>query len=84
MKKEADYFEGVELELIFIGKRLRDAIKLEALMTEADIDYAVETDQYTGGFIFKTMRVGAFFYVLPEVREEAVAVMVENGYAPVR
>ena len=84
MKKEADYFEGVELELIFIGKRLRDAIKLESLLTEAGIDYAVETDQYAGGVIFKTMRVGAFFYVLPEVREKAVAVMVENGYAPVR
>ncbi len=82
MKKDADYFEGVEPELIFVAKRLRDAIGLEAALTEAGIDYAVETDQYEGGVIFKSMRVGAFFYVRPESRERAVAVMLENGYVP--
>ena len=84
MKREADYFEGVELELIFIAKRLRDAISLEAVLTGAGIDYAVETDRYPGGVIFKSMRVGAFFYVLPEVRERAAALMLENGYLPVK
>jgi hypothetical protein len=83
MKRDADYFGDVELELIFIAKRLRDAIRLESLLTEAGIDYAVETDQYAGGVIFKTMRVGAFFYVLPEVREKAITVIVENGFVPV-
>jgi hypothetical protein len=84
MKREADYFEDVELDLIFIAKRLRDALKLESLLTEAGIDYAVETDRYAGGVIFKTMRVGAFFYVLPEVRDRAATVMSENGYVPVK
>jgi hypothetical protein len=27
--------------------------------------------------------VGAFFYVRPEAREQAVALMIENGYEPV-
>jgi hypothetical protein len=84
MKKEADYFEGVEAELIFVAKRLRDAISLESVLTAAGVDYAVEPDQYQGGVIFKTMRVGAFFYVRPESRESAVAVMLQNGYVPVK
>jgi hypothetical protein len=82
MKKDADYFEGVEPELIFIAKRLRDAVSLESVLTSAGIDYAVEPDQYPGGIVFRSMRVGAFFYVRPESREKAVAVMLENGYVP--
>jgi hypothetical protein len=84
MKRDADYFEGVEPQLIFVAKRLRDAISLEGVLTGAGVDYAVEPDQYEGGMIFKTMRVGAFFYVRPELREQAVAVMLENGYVPVQ
>ena len=83
MKRDADYFEGVEPELIFVAKRLRDATSLEGVLTGAGIDYAVEPDQYEGGVIFKSLRVGAFFYVRPELREQAVAVMLENGYVPV-
>jgi hypothetical protein len=84
MKREADYFEGVEAELIFVAKRLRDAVSLEAVLTGAGIDYAVETDEYEGGMIFRSTRVGAFFYVRPESRESAVAVMLENGYVPLK
>ena len=84
MKRDADYFEGVEPELIFVAKRLRDAISLESLLTGAGIDYAVEPDRYEGGIIFKSLRVGAFFYVRPEMREQAVAVMLENGYVPAK
>jgi hypothetical protein len=84
MKREADYFEGVEPELIFIAKRLRDAISLEAALTAAGVDYAVEPDEYEGGMIFRTRRVGAFFYVRPEARESAVAVMLEKGYVPLK
>jgi hypothetical protein len=84
MKKEADYFEGVEPELIFVAKRLADAISLESVLTGAGIDYAVEPDQYPGGIIFKSMRVGAFFYVRPEIRDKAETVMLENGYVPTK
>lgn len=82
MKKEADYFDGAEPDLIFIARRLRDALRLEELLTAAGVDYGVETDEYLGGMIFKSKRVGAFFYVRPEFRESAVAVMLENGYVP--
>jgi hypothetical protein len=84
MKKEADYFDGVEPVLIFIARRLRDAVQLESLLTGAGVDYGVEPDEYEGGVIFKSMRVGAFFYVRPELREVAVAVMERHGYVAVK
>ncbi len=84
MKREADFFEGVEPELIYVAKRLRDAIALEGVLTGAGIDYAVEPDEYQGGTIFRSTRVGAFFYVRPESRESAVAVMLANGYVPTK
>jgi hypothetical protein len=84
MKRDADYFADTEPELIFVAKRLRDAVSLESLLAGAGVDYAVEADEYEGGLIFKSMRVGAFFYVRPETRERAVALMVENGYVPAK
>lgn len=84
MKKEADFFDGVEPDLIFIAKRLADATQLEELLTVASVDYAVEADEYQGGIIFKTARVGAFFYVRPETRARAVEVMLEHGYVPAK
>ncbi|HWF10225.1 MAG TPA: hypothetical protein VG297_17280 [Bryobacteraceae bacterium] len=84
MKKDADHFDGVEPELIFVAKRLNEAIQLESVLDNAGVDYAVEPDQYPGGIIFKSMRTGAFFYVRPEAREAAVAAMLQRGYVPVQ
>ena len=61
MKKDADYFEGVEPDLIFVAKRLRDAISLESVLTGAGIDYAVEPDHYEGGVIFRIDARGRVF-----------------------
>jgi hypothetical protein len=83
MKRDPDYFAGTERELVFIAKRLREALNLEELLTGAGVDYAVETDEYHGGVVLKSVRMGAFFYVRPEVREQAVTLMLENGYVPV-
>jgi hypothetical protein len=82
MKRDATFFEGTEPELIFVAKRLRDAVSLESVLSDAGIDYAVEADEYAGGLLFRTMRVGAFFYVRPESRERALALMLASGYVP--
>lgn len=82
MKQEASSFEGKEAVLIYIAKRLRDALRLEGLLTEAGLDYVVEADEYRGGMIFHTVRTGAFFYVLPEGVGAAHEVMQRNGYKP--
>lgn len=82
MKKDAEYFEGREPQLIYIAKKLKDAVRLESILSEAGIDFGVETDEYHGGVIFRRTRVGAFFYVLPEFRESAVEVMRQNRFVP--
>lgn len=82
MKQEPAYFDGVEPDLIFVAKRLRDAIALETLFNDSGVDYGVEADEYTGGVVFKSSRVGAFFYVRPEFRDSAVNVLLANGYVP--
>jgi hypothetical protein len=82
MKQDASFFEGKEPVLIYIGKKLREALRLEGLLAEAGIDYGVEADEYSGGVVFKSIRTGAFFYVLPETVEPAHAVMLKNGFKP--
>jgi hypothetical protein len=80
MKRDADFFGEGRAELVYIAKRLRDATRLESILTAAGVDYGVEADTYRGGIVFQTERVGAFFYVLPEAVAMTYRVMRENGY----
>lgn len=82
MKQEPTFFDGKEAVLIYIAKRLRDALRLESLLTSAGLDYTVEADEYRGGTIFRTVRTGAFFYVLPDSAGAAREIMQRNGYKP--
>jgi hypothetical protein len=82
MKRDADFFSEGRAELVYIAKRLRDAKRLESILTAAGVDYGVEADTYRGGIVFQTERVGAFFYVLPEALEMTYRVMRENRYKP--
>lgn len=80
MRREPDFFEDREMDLIYIARKLKEALRLETALTESGVDYAVETDKYSGGVIFRSERVGAFFYVLPESADEARRIMQENGF----
>ncbi|MCW5983278.1 MAG: hypothetical protein KIT09_34625 [Bryobacteraceae bacterium] len=83
MRREPDFFgEGEELELLYVAKRLKEAMALEQTLTENLVDYLVEPDAYTGGVIFRTERIGAFFYVLPGDLDRARAILTRNGYKP--
>jgi hypothetical protein len=82
MRKDHDFFQDREVELVYIAKRLSEAKKLEELLTSASVDYLVETDQYFGGFIFQRVRIGAFFYVQRDAAGPARQVLLESGYRP--
>lgn len=82
MRRDAEFFDDRELDLIYIGKRLSDAKALEEVLTEAGWDYYVEPDEYRGGFLFAAKRTGAFFYVLLEKAPEARTFMAARGYKP--
>ncbi len=82
MRREPDFFEDQDLNLIYIAKRLKDALRLEQVLTEAGFDYLVETDTYTGGVVFRSERVGAFFYVAPEREAAARETMIGAKFKP--
>jgi hypothetical protein len=82
MRQEASFFEGKDPVLVYIAKRLNEALRLEAVFSTAGVDYGVEADEYRGGYIFRRVRMGAFFYVLPDAAEAARRVLLENGYRP--
>jgi len=82
MRQEASFFEGKEPVLVYIAKRLSDALRLESIFSNAGVDYGVEADEYRGGFMFQRVRTGAFFYVLPEEAGKARQVMQDNRYKP--
>jgi hypothetical protein len=80
--REPDYFEDRELSLIYVAKKLKEALALEKLLTDTGLDYLVEPDRYSGGIIFRSERIGAFFYVTPEDEEKARSTMRDGGYKP--
>jgi hypothetical protein len=82
MKQDAPYFEGKNPILIYIAKKLKDALRLESIFTSAGLDYGVEADEYRGGVLFRSVRVGAFFYVLPDCVGSAHEIMLRHGYKP--
>jgi hypothetical protein len=82
MRREPEHFGELELALVYIAKKLKEALALEELLTRAEFDYLVEADSYRGGVIFQTERIGAFFYVPPERESQVREFLTANGYRP--
>lgn len=79
-RRDGGDFDGVEPELLYVARKLRYAVRVEELLTDAGVDYAVETDTFAVGLIFRSQRVGAFFYVAPADLERAAAVLEPEGF----
>ena len=82
MRQDGSFFENREAALIYIAKKLNDALRLEEILNAAGVDYGVEPDEYRGGVIFRTVKVGAFFYVPAENAETAREVLRRNNFVP--
>ncbi len=82
MRRDAEFFGERELSLLFMARRLREALRLEEVLTRLGIDYHVETGEYTGGFLMKRDLTGAFFYVAPEDLDKTRHILVENRFKP--
>jgi nicotinic acid phosphoribosyltransferase len=80
MRREPDFLGDEDGKLLYIAKKLREAKALENLLTAAGIDYIVEVDQYLGGFLFRTTRAGAFFYVRADSEAPARDLLSQHGY----
>lgn len=80
MRRPAEFFDDREVALVHIAGTLRGALKLERLLTEHGVDYAVEADHYMGGFLFPRKRTGAFFYVAAGEAEECRALLRSHRF----
>jgi hypothetical protein len=62
---DPEELEDRQSELIFIARRIREAERVEALLTEEGIDYALAFEPFLHGGIFGIMTLtGVGFYVL--------------------
>lgn len=82
MKRPADYFGEAELDLVYMARRLSDALSLENVLTAAGVEYLVETGTYTGGFFIKRDLTGAFFYVAPKDLQATRELLLRNSLKP--
>ena len=82
MRRDTDYFGEQELTLVYIARRLKEALRIEELFNGGGLDYAIETEPYMAGFLFRTQRMGAFFYVARESEQSARFLLLHSGFTP--
>lgn len=82
MRCELEFFHGAELHLLYMARRLREALAVETLLGEAEVEYFVEPGPYKGGLIFPRELTGAFFYVLPADLPRAREILTRHKYKP--
>ena len=83
MRRDPEFFgDDTELSLVYIAKKLKESLQVEEVLNEAGLDYLVEPDTYSGGMIFKSQRVGAFFYVAPSGETKVREVLAKQGFEP--
>lgn len=82
MRREPDFFGEQELALVYVARKLKEALRLEKLLTDAGLNYLVEPDKYSGGVLFRSERIGAFFYIAPGDDGAAREIMHRGGFAP--
>ena len=59
MRQDPEHFGDQVLNLIYIAKKLKEALRLETALTDAGVDYVVEPDTYTGGIDRKSTRLNS-------------------------
>jgi hypothetical protein len=79
MRREPEFFGDQELVLVYMARRLKDALAVEKLLSESELDYALETGPYLSGLLFRTTKTGVYFYVKPEDEERACSVLLKRS-----
>lgn len=82
MRRESEHFGNLELDLLYMARRLKEALKLEEILTAAGVDYLIETGTYTAGFLMKRDLTGAFFYVAPQDLIASQSLLSEHKFQP--
>jgi hypothetical protein len=80
MRREAEFFGEQELALVYMARRLKRALAAEKLFAQRGIDYLLETGPYLSGLLFRTTKVGVFFYTAPADEARARTLLSEAGF----
>jgi hypothetical protein len=80
MRREPDELDPDDAALVYAARKVRHARRVEALLTAAGVDYVVETDVISVGMLFRSQRVGAFFYVASVDETRAREVLAREGF----
>ncbi len=78
--QEPDFFAEQELVLVYMARRLKDALAVEKLFDERGLEYALETGPYQSGLLFRSTKIGVFFYTTPREENRARALLLEHGF----
>jgi hypothetical protein len=82
MRRESEFFGEQELVLIYMARRLKQALAVERMFEESGVDYLLETGHYLSGLLFRTSKVGVFFYTTAENENRARALLQDRGFKP--
>ncbi len=82
MRREPDFFGDQELTLVYVARKLAEALRAEEALTGAGFDYLAEPDTYKGGVVFQSERVGVFIYVAPADDSAAREALTRAGFRP--
>ncbi len=80
MRREPEFFGEQELVLIYMARRLKNALAVEKIFTDCGLDYVLETGPYQSGLLFFSTRTGVFFYTTPEDEVRARSLLSERKY----
>jgi hypothetical protein len=70
------------MTLVYVAKKLREALRLEECLATAGFDYVVEPDRFLVGLLCRREGIGAFFYVSLDRADAARDAMGRDGFAP--
>lgn len=82
MRREREFFGDQQLVLVYAARRLKEALAVERVLDAGGLDYAVVPTPFTSGVLFFSRRVGAFFYVVPQLEGSARQLLLAGGYLP--
>ena len=80
MRRESEFFEEQELVLVYMARRLKHALAVEKLLDESGVDYFLETGHYQSGLLFRTTKVGVYFYTTSPEEARARALLSARGF----
>jgi len=82
LKQQPDFFKEQELHLVYMARRLKESLAVESVLDAGGLDYMVEPAYYQSGLLFRSTKIGAYFYVLPQDEKHVRSLLAENGYTP--